>query len=72
MNPQKHAEQADQQLREAFDAFERSVLPAPAPALPAFLGLLRALGGLTRFALAVTFDRDRRDPIDLEPRVLRA
>ena len=41
------------------------------PALPAFVGLLRAVGDLTRFALGVAFDGDQTDPIDLEPRILR-
>ena len=44
----------------------------PVPALPAFVGLLRAVGDLTRFALGVALDTDRGDPIHLEPRVLRA
>ncbi|GAA2749313.1 hypothetical protein [Amnibacterium kyonggiense] len=64
----------DARLREAMIAFEQSVLVAPdqpAPALPAFVGLLRAVGGLTRFALDVALAADRSDPIDLEPRVLR-
>jgi hypothetical protein len=66
---------ADDQLRQAFAAFEQSVLVAPdrpVPALPAFVGLLRAVGDLTRFAFDVAFAADRTDPIDLEPRVLRA
>jgi hypothetical protein len=75
MNPQKHVDRADEQLRQALAAFEQSVLVAPdrpAPALPAFVGLLRAVGDLTRFALGLALDGDRSDPIDLEPRVLRA
>jgi hypothetical protein len=75
MNPQEHAERADAQLRQALVAFEQSVVvapDAPAPALPAFVGLLRAVGGLTRFAVGLALDGDRGDPIDLEPRILRA
>lgn len=66
---------ADRALRQAEIAFEQSVVvapDAPAPALPAFVGLLRAVGELTRFALGVALDSDRTDPIHLEPRVLRA
>ena len=44
----------------------------PVPAIPAFVGLLRAVGELTRFALGVALDADRTDPIDLEPQILRA
>ncbi len=65
----------DRALRQALVAFEQSVVLAPerpAPALPAFVGLLRAVGDLTRFALGVALDADRSDPIDLEPRILRA
>jgi hypothetical protein len=65
----------DDQLRHAVAAFEQSVLIAPdlpVPALPAFVGLLRAVGELTRFAIGVALDTDRTDPIDLEPRILRA
>jgi hypothetical protein len=66
---------ADRALRQALVAFEQSAVLAPerpAPALPAFAGLLRAVGDLTRFALGVALDADRTDPIDLEPRILRA
>ena len=66
---------ADEELRQAVAAFEQSVLVAPdrpVPALPAFVGLLRAVGELTRFALGVALDVDRADPIHLEPRILRA
>jgi hypothetical protein len=75
MNPHRMARKADRDLLQAVAAFEQSVIIAPdrpAPALPAFVGLLRAAGGLTRFAVDVAFDRDRTDPIDLEPRILRA
>jgi hypothetical protein len=75
MNTQKSVETADQQLRQALVAFEQSVVVAPdrpVPALPAFVGLLRAVGALIRFALRVALDRDRTDPIDLEPRILRS
>jgi hypothetical protein len=64
-----------QDLRQALAAFEQSVVVAPdlpAPALPAFVGLLRAVGDLTRFAMGVALDPDRSDPIDYEPRILRA
>jgi hypothetical protein len=73
MNMQQNS--ADDQLRQAVAAFEQSVLVAPdrpVPALPAFVGLLRAAGALTRFALGVALDADRTDPIDREPRILRA
>lgn len=66
---------ADRALRQAAAAFEQSVLIAPhqpVPALPTFVGLLRAVGDLTRFALGVALDADRIDPIHLEPRILRA
>ncbi|MBW4041177.1 MAG: hypothetical protein HIU86_03485 [Acidobacteria bacterium] len=66
---------ADDQLRRAVAAFEQSLLVAPdlpAPALPAFVGLVRAVGDLTRFVLDLALDPDRADPIDLEPRILRA
>ena len=75
MNPQKRADRADEQLRQALAAFEQSVLIAPerpAPALPAFVGLLRAVGELTRFAVGLALDADRSDPIHLQPRILRA
>jgi hypothetical protein len=75
MNPQKSAARADEQLRQALAAFEQSVLIAPdrpAPALPAFVGLLRAVGELTRFAVGVALDGERGDPIHLQPRILRA
>jgi hypothetical protein len=73
MNMQQSS--ADRALRQALVAFEQSVVLAPerpAPALPAFVGLLRAVGDLTRFALGVALDADRTDPIHLEPRILRA
>jgi hypothetical protein len=64
----------DRALRQALAAFEQSVIVAPdrpVPALPAFVGLLRAVGDLTRFALGVALDSDRTDPMHLEPRILR-
>lgn len=73
MNRQPSSE--DRALRQALVAFEQSVVLAPerpAPALPAFVGLLRAVGDLTRFAVGVALDGDRTDPIHLEPRILRA
>jgi hypothetical protein len=75
MKPQQHVDRADEHLRQALAAFEQSVLVAPdrpAPALPAFVGLLRAVGDLTRFAVGLALDADRTDPIHLEPRILRA
>jgi hypothetical protein len=66
---------ADAHLRQAVAAFEQSIVIAPdrpVPALPAFVGLLRAVGDLTRFAMGVAMDADRTDPIDLQPRILRA
>jgi hypothetical protein len=75
MRPQKSVEKADDHLRQALAAFEQSVVVAPdrpVPALPAFVGLLRAVGDLTRFALGVALDADRTDPIHIEPRVLRS
>lgn len=66
---------ADEQLRQAIAAFEQSVVIAPersVPALPAFVGLVRAACDLTWFALGVALDADRVDPIHLEPRILRA
>ncbi|MGN6444861.1 hypothetical protein [Amnibacterium sp.] len=65
----------ESELRQALAAFEQSVLVAPdqpAPALPAFVGLVRAVGGLARFAVDLALDDDRTDPIHLQPRVLRA
>jgi hypothetical protein len=75
MRSHKSAAKTDDELRQALIAFEQSVLIAPdrpAPALPAFVGLLRAVGDLTRFALGVALDGDRTDPIHLEPRILRS
>lgn len=71
----KQSRRADIELRHAVIAFEQTVLAAPdqpAPALPAFVGLLRAVGGWTRFALDLAFDGDRSDPINLQPKILRA
>lgn len=68
-------DRADRELRQALAAFEQSVMiapEAPVPALPAFVGLIRATVDLTRFALDVLRDADGSDPIDLDPRVLRA
>ncbi|GAA2749315.1 hypothetical protein [Amnibacterium kyonggiense] len=42
------------------------------PILPSAIGLVRATAAITRFVVAVGVDLDRRDPIDLEPRILRA
>jgi len=75
MDAQQHGGTADDELRHALIAFEQSVVIAPdrpVPALPAFVGLIRAVGDLTRFALGVAFDGDRTDPIDIEPRILRS
>jgi hypothetical protein len=44
----------------------------PAPIIPAAIGLVRATAALTRFVVAVGVSPDRRDPIDLEPAILRA
>ena len=75
MRSHKSVAKTDHELRQALIAFEQSVLIAPdrpAPALPAFVGLLRAVGDLTRFALGVALDGDKGDPIPLEPRILRS
>jgi hypothetical protein len=66
---------ADEQLRQAVAAFERSFVAAPerpVPALSAVANVLRAVAALTRFAVGLALDADRSDPIDLEPRILRA
>lgn len=65
----------DADLRAAHAAFEQAVVLAvdePVPALPAFVGLVRAVTDVTRFVLDVALADDRTDPIDLEPRILRA
>lgn len=56
-------------------AADRRPLPTTersAPILPAAIGLVRATASLTRFMVSVGIDTDRRDPIDIEPRILRA
>jgi hypothetical protein len=74
MSPQNRVDPVDQQLHTALVDFERSVeLPDRAvPLLVAVVGLVRALGALARFGLGLLLDRDRTDPIDLEPRILRS
>jgi len=75
MNPQRSAMKADRALLRAVADFERSVsaeAERSASAFPAVIGLIRAAGGITRFAVDVALDRDRTDPIGLEPRILRA
>ena len=74
MNTQKSVMTADDELRQALVAFERSVDSTPVrpvPAIPALIGLLRAVGDLTWFALGLVVGGDRRDPIHIEPRILR-
>lgn len=65
---------ADERLRHALAAFERSVLDEPerpVPVLAAIAAVLRAVGALARFVIGIALDADRSDPIHLEPRILR-